>query len=51
MKSRVASRFLLLSLGREERDGGEEGRLYWLAPLLGPLPTRSSRGEEDDEEV
>ena len=25
---------------------GEEARFHW-APLLGPLPTRSSRGEEE----
>src|SRR6266576_1649548 len=26
---------------------GEEARLFWIAPLLGPLPARSSRGEEE----
>ena len=31
-------------------DGGEgrgEEERFWLAPLLGPLPTPSSRGEEE----
>jgi len=27
-------------------DGGEEARFYWFSLPLGPLPTRSSQGEE-----
>ena len=45
----IALGFLPLFPAKGGEGRGEEGRLCWVTPLLDPLPTRSSRGEEEDQ--
>ena len=47
MRTRIPIGFLPLFPTKGGECWGEAGRLHGLAPLLDPLPTRSSRGEEE----